>query len=93
MVAKKTAAKRPAKKTTKKALPKPSGMVRIKVIQSVDSAPGKDTTVHFSDGTKAVIESGNKLSKMLTKSENVAPNRIKVTLSKGNIVDAEPIKD
>jgi len=66
--------------------------VKVKMIQSVDSVPGKDTTVFFTDGTHAVVKSGNKLSDMLTKPENVAPNLIQVTISRGTIVDATPVE-
>lgn len=64
---------------------------KVKMILTVDAAPGKDTVVFFSDGTRAVVKSGNKLSDMLTKPENVAPNLIQVTISGKNIVDAKSI--
>ena len=93
MTTKKTAAKKTVAKktTTKKSTPRPSGTVKVKMIQTVDSAPGRDTMVFFTDGTHAVIEAGNKLAKMLSEPESVAPNMIQVTLNKGNIVDAERV--
>lgn len=78
--------KAPAKKTTTRRT------VKVKMIQSVDSVPGKDTVVYFSDGTRAVVKRTNKLSDMLTAPENVAPNLIQVTMSGKNIVAAEPVR-
>lgn len=82
-----------AKKAVKKAAPKPSTRqsVKVKMIQTVDSEPGKDTTVYFTDGTRAVVKKGNELSTLLTQPESVAPNMIQVTMRGKNIVAAEPI--
>lgn len=78
-----------AKSTTKKSFPRRT--TKVKMITSIDAAPGKDTTVFFSDGTRATVKSGNKLFDILTKPENVAPNMIHVTMQGKNIVDAEQI--
>lgn len=81
-----------AKKTTAKKTTRPRGKTTVKMIQSVDAQPGKDTVVYFTDGTHATVEKGNKLSKMLTQPESVAPNLIQVTISGKNIVDAEQVR-
>lgn len=77
--------------TKKKTTTKPSGTVKVKMIQTVDSAPGRDTTVYFTDGTHAKIKTGNKLSAMLIEPDNVAPNLIQVTISRGQITSAERV--
>lgn len=79
------------KNTAKKATASKARKTVVKMITSIDSVPGKDTTVYFSDGTRAVVKSGNELSSMLAKPESVAPNMIQVTMSGKNIVAAEPI--
>lgn len=85
-VAKKTVAKKATAKRT------PRQQVKVKSIQTVDTPLGGDTTVFFTDGTKAVIEAGNKLAQMLTQPDNVAPNLIAVTLQGKNIVEAERVE-
>lgn len=93
MAAKKAVAKKAvAKKSTAKKTSGKRGSVKVKMIQTVDSAPGRDTTVFFTDGTRAVVKKGNELSDMLTKPESVAPNLIQVTMSGKNIVAAEPVE-
>lgn len=84
-----TTKKAVAKKTTAKRTPR--RQVKVKMIQTVDSPMGKDTTVVFTDGTTAVIEAGNKLAQMLTQPDNVAPNMIAVTLQGKNIIEAERV--
>lgn len=84
---KKAVAKKAAKKTTK-----PSGTVKVKMIQTVDSAPGKDTTVYFTDGSRAVVKTDSKLGKVLAKPESVAPNLIQVTMRGKNLLDAKPVE-
>lgn len=95
MVAKKTAARKSTAKPAeaRKTVAKPRGTVKVKVIQTVDSAPNqKEFAVYFTDGTHAVVKSGTKLSNMLLNPENVAPNMIQVTLSsRGEIVAAERV--
>jgi len=69
-----------------------TGAVEVKVIQTIESVPNRDATVYFTDGTRAVVKKANKtLLDMLQQPESVAPNLIKVTLSKGIITDAERV--
>jgi len=53
--------------------------VKVRMIQSVDSSPGHDTTIYFTDGTRAVVKRGSKLSNIVTDPDNVAPSMVKVT--------------
>lgn len=93
---KSTAKKAPAKKTVAKkttARRRPArGKMDVKMIHTIDSGPGRDTRVFFTDGTNAVVKRGTKLDKMLSKSETHAPALLKVTMDSGHITDVEPVK-
>lgn len=63
----------------------------VKMIQTVDSVPGKDTTVYFTDGTHAVTKADETLAQMLTEPDIVAPNVVQVTYDRGKISRIEPV--
>lgn len=63
----------------------------VKMIQSVDFVPGKDVTVFFSDGTHSKIKADSSLVPALRAKENVAPNLVQITVSRGTITAFERV--